>query len=88
MIMKKNTRTLNLVLILIISLGCGIPASNPDKFYFAWADWGVPRFPLIKPYDVSFLGKNENWVIALHSSPTQIGTILVQLNHKGKDCFY
>lgn len=68
--MNKTILISILACVLLISIGCGIPAYQPDSFYSAWVDWDGPRFPLIKPYDVFFLGQEERWVISLHSSLT------------------
>ncbi len=65
--MKKSFNISILLLIAVFSFGCFIPVNNPDPFYSAWRDWGGPRFPLIYPYDVFYIGQSEDWAINLHS---------------------
>ena len=59
-----------LVVLCIVFISCSIPVNHPDPFYSACKDWDAPRFPLIKPYDVLYLGQNEQWVVSLHSTIT------------------
>lgn len=47
--------------------GCNIPVNHADPFYSAWVDWDSPRFPLIKPYEVDYVGGDVGWTIPLHS---------------------
>jgi hypothetical protein len=65
--MKKPLNISVALLVAIFSFSCFIPANNPDPFYSAWKDWGGPRFPLIYPYDVFYIGGSEKWTITLHS---------------------
>jgi len=59
--MKKTTPAHFLMLVLVISIACGIPAPHSDPFYSAWVEWGAWRFPLIKPYEVYFVAEGFDW---------------------------
>jgi len=63
--MNKTALSCILAFALIITIACGIPVSHPDPFYSAWEEWGVARFPLIKPYEVYFSVGLDWWTIDL-----------------------
>jgi hypothetical protein len=64
--MSKNI-ILALVFVFVVTISCNIPADNPDPFYSAWVDSGVPRFPLIKPYAAFYDEQNSKWSIKLYA---------------------
>ena len=73
--MKKFLFPTSLVLIFIALFGCSVRYRNPDPFYSSTGEWDSIRFPLIKPYQVTYHEQSprrleaDYWGIQLHVSP-------------------